>query len=281
MKVENLQIIKFPAGEVQVRLPHYRYKTIFAKIKDNDALMATYQALEILAQDKASIDLVVPYLPYSRQDRNHTAGECASLHTMLNLLRLRDSGRVNIHTLDIHNPHQLPIRNVKNYKPWCWLPLRKMLGAVLVYPDVTAAVRYKPIKTLLDRFVEIPHTVCAFEKKRDPISGKLSDILPVGEIPADNNHYVLIDDICDGGGTFVPIAEQIRKVNNYARIDLVTSHSMYSRGFDHLLLQFDKLYTTDSWFTVGPGLPERVSVEPIFPVFASLLEIDGAYGIGL
>ena len=66
----------------------------------------------------------------------------------------------------------------------------------------------------------------------------------------------IIDDICDGGGTFVGLAALL-KSRNARKIVLIVSHGIFSKGFD--LANIDAIYTTDSFKDFGE-LPNHVTV---------------------
>jgi ribose-phosphate pyrophosphokinase len=65
-----------------------------------------------------------------------------------------------------------------------------------------------------------------------------------------NHDYFIIDDICDGGRTFVEIAkiiqEEIDKNNGSGKIYLVVTHGIFSAGLDELKKYFQTIWTTNS-----------------------------------
>ena len=54
-----------------------------------------------------------------------------------------------------------------------------------------------------------------------------------------------MDDICDGGGTFLGLADELRK-RNAGPLHLAISHGIFSKGTEVLRQKFDRLFTTDS-----------------------------------
>jgi ribose-phosphate pyrophosphokinase len=82
------------------------------------------------------------------------------------------------------------------------------------------------------------------EKQRDPSTGKIyqTNVLS-GDLTG--RCAVITDDICDGGYTFIKIAEQLR-AKNVERIVLFVTHGIFSKGlgvFDGLI---DQVITTNS-----------------------------------
>jgi ribose-phosphate pyrophosphokinase len=80
-------------------------------------------------------------------------------------------------------------------------------------------------------------------KTRDVSTGKLTGFT-LEELPVKGGHYLVVDDICDGGGTFIGLGEKIREQGSYA--DLYVSHGIFSKGTKELKEIFKNIYTTDS-----------------------------------
>ena len=55
---------------------------------------------------------------------------------------------------------------------------------------------------------------------------------------------LIVDDICDGGRTFIAIAEELYK-RNAGRVFLAVSFGIFSNGFDELSENFKHVYCTD------------------------------------
>jgi ribose-phosphate pyrophosphokinase len=78
-------------------------------------------------------------------------------------------------------------------------------------------------------------------KVRDVTTGRLSGF----DVNVDAGcHYLVSDDICDGGGTFIGLGEKIREQG--ATADLYVSHGIFSKGTDALKSIYNNIYTTDS-----------------------------------
>jgi ribose-phosphate pyrophosphokinase len=69
------------------------------------------------------------------------------------------------------------------------------------------------------------------------------------ELPTMNldgiEHFVIIDDICDGGRTFIELAKEIKKQTNKP-VYLIVTHGIFSAGFTELEKYFTKVFTTNS-----------------------------------
>jgi len=78
---------------------------------------------------------------------------------------------------------------------------------------------------------------------------------------ADKDVFI-IDDICDGGRTFIEIAkavDEVRKLSSsvkrehYGKNYLIVTHGIFSAGFDFLVQHFDGIYCTNSVKDVRDG----------------------------
>ena len=53
----------------------------------------------------------------------------------------------------------------------------------------------------------------------------------------------VVDDICDGGATFLSLAEMLyRSQPNMSRLDLYVTHGIFSKGTDELLKKYATIY---------------------------------------
>lgn len=79
-------------------------------------------------------------------------------------------------------------------------------------------------------------------KQRDFASGKLQ-AAKVPELPREGK-ILVVDDICDGGGTFIGLAEAARIERE--RLALWVSHGIFSGQADRLTTHYADIWTTDS-----------------------------------
>jgi len=103
--------------------------------------------------------------------------------------------------------------------------------------------------------LQIESNILFCVKHRDQITGKiLHTEVPLGTIVPDMD-YIIVDDICDGGRTFIEIAKEIKRQYTEAktncRIFLVVSHGIFSNDFNELNRHLDGIYTTNSITSYG------------------------------
>lgn len=220
------------------------FKIIFAK-----------DALERLGVK--NIDLLIPYFPYARQDRVCNIGESFTLKMFSNIINSLKFN--NVYILD---PHSDAIRLlVDNYVPIYYKKYVKEAyyhisdidtsEVVLISPDSGAN---KKANALFESIGEFDSLVKC-DKKRDLATGFLSDF----EVFTDDLKHkscLIVDDICDGGGTFVGLAKELKK-KNAGNLYLYVSHGIFSKGFTELEELFKRVYTTNSFKDID--YPELVT----------------------
>jgi ribose-phosphate pyrophosphokinase len=264
------QHFKYPAGESQVRLlsselPLIRKASrvvITSFINDadfipvmllTDALVRTNLDLEVT--------LLLPYLPYSRADRQFMDGDCLSLKLVTFFLSEVYSG--GLVTFDVHSSKAkefLPeLVDVSPIKIISDVITRQSSRPTLILPDEGARSRYN----YGDYDAKNPFTggwypISHCEKVRDPATGAISGF----KVPViSTNAALIVDDLCDGGVTFVGIGKAIKATQPDVKLTLYVSHGIFSKGFDELKKYFDHIYTTNSF--AGQRDPEFVTEIPV------------------
>lgn len=137
----------------------------------------------------------------------------------------------------------------------------------IVSPDAGA------LKKIYDVAKAINYTndIIVASKHRDIPTGKiLSTDVPIYAAQRDSlKDFIIIDDICDGGRTFIEIAKIIEAKVPSARIYLIVTHGIFSQGFYELNDYFTDIFCTNSvWdndtvkyaFGQGPRLPKQLNV---------------------
>lgn len=179
--------------------------------------------------------LILPYLPGARQDRVNPTGDvlytARSVAQMINTRYFDSVLGVDPHSSMMPNLidtfTEYPLENVYD-KLW------HGYGGVIA-PDHGAVRRAERAGQVLN----LPVTYGA--KVRDSSDGALKGFdIVVNE----GTHYIVIDDICDGGGTFVGLGELIRAQGAFA--DLYVTHGIFSKGTDALKEIYKNVYTTDT-----------------------------------
>lgn len=97
--------------------------------------------------------------------------------------------------------------------------------------------------SFIDKFADI----CYFRKERDPKTGKLSGFhisqLPFIK-PIKGATAVIVDDLCDGGGTFSGVSKLLKK-RGVEKVVLLVAHGVFSKGLP--IDGIDHVYTSNSY----------------------------------
>ncbi|RVU84519.1 ribose-phosphate pyrophosphokinase [Leucothrix sargassi] len=249
----DFSIITFAGGERHVQLNEFdgnnvKRIDVIARLHNASEIMdllLVINALRHSASASATIELTLPYLPYARQDRVCAAGQAFSLEAFAAVLSTLPINSLT--TWDCHSEVGVALTGAINITPEKIIASSPALvslltheNSVLVCPDKGAKPRCEAIK----RRLNIRNSVqCC--KKRDPSTGKILKT----EVNIDSltgKTAVITDDICDGGYTFIKIAEQL-KAKGADKVILYVTHGIFSKGlsvFDGLI---DEIYTTDSF----------------------------------
>ena len=258
----------YPGGEVGVRVDMDKSQAlvsidITAKISDSNGIMALLLVADAMKRQQISLadtTLYLPYMPYARQDRVAVSGDPYSIRVFASLI---DSlGVARIWTLDPHSPiseavfHNTHV-DVDDGKLYAISFIQKTynwVNSVLVVPDEGAMKRVRRIADCLN----LPTALMT--KRRDPVSGALQGFeLLSGDVQGKT--CFVIDDICDGGGTFLGIASVLRD-HNAKEQHLYVTHGIFSQGCDKLFESFASIGCTNS-FRKAADYDKRVHVQHI------------------
>lgn len=240
----------FNGGEVSVKLPNISCNanlTILARIQNSNDFffLANIQdALKHLGIKE--INLFLPYIPYARQDRLCDDGESFSLQVFCNLLNSLNFNKVTI--LDAHSDvAPALIKNVKHIDQlWVINKNLKFInrcleGVSFISPDAGANKKTSKIAG----YFEHKNFIRA-DKLRDLTNGKIKEIVVYAD-DLSNQDVVILDDICDLGGTFMGLAQKLKE-KNARKVILHVTHAICPKGFDDLLNSgIDEIWTTNSF----------------------------------
>lgn len=246
----NFETFKFSGGEIHFKLKNIDndYKdvkkaVITCRVNSSDDLMKILLAKDALEiKGIKAFDLIMPYIPYARQDRVCADGESFSLKVFANILNSLNFE--NVYTLDAHSTVSISlIKNCADYSNIAYV--KEALEDIgkplhLISPDFGAE---KKSERLFNQFVQFERLIKC-EKKRDPNTGKLYGFQVFSE-DLKGKDCIIVDDICDGGGTFLGIAKELKK-KNAGKIYLFVTHGIFSKGFEALNNVFERIYTTNS-----------------------------------
>lgn len=187
------------------------------------------------------IELFIPYFPAARQDRVMIPGEPLSVKVYADIINAM--ALANVTVFDPHSEVTPALLNncvaVSNHEF-----IKQVIADIgtdvkLISPDGGALKKIYKVSEFLGGA-----EVVECSKSRDVKTGKLSGFKVYAEDLAGAD-CLIVDDICDGGGTFIGLAEAL-KAKNAGKLYLAISHGIFSKGFDELGKYFEQIFTTDS-----------------------------------
>lgn len=258
----GIETMVFPGGEPHVKVPRMEEDvTLFLKLRTWADVGFAVLVIDAFGRQGRLRHTFIPYFPAARQDK--TDGRAA--------LSLAVNGRLFGATpIRVFDPHSVKllehVKVARAYMPADLdLPIKPDVVGVIA-PDEGARARAVHFR---DRFYPAA-TIELATKRRDPQTGALSNY----QLPALTRagRYIIVDDICDGGGTFNLLAEAFTRrtaeLTGACALDLFVSHGIFSKGLDNIAPAIGSITTTDSWCR----LPEdgRLRVLPLKPIVEAL-----------
>lgn len=177
-------------------------------------------------------ELILPYFPGARQDRLNPTGD--ALFTAKSVAM--EINRRGFPSVTVIDPHSDVVPALVDRCRVVQLvdaigPLDRYTAVIA--PDGGAEKRAAKVAQKLG--LPLMHAW----KTRNVTDGSLSGF---GVEPLDpEGLYLIVDDICDGGGTFLGLSEIMN-----ARAHLAVTHGVFSKGASTLLMNFEHIFTTDS-----------------------------------
>lgn len=242
-------IITFSDGEKHIKLisevDRKDKVTVVCRITSMDELFILSQVGDILNRMEVEWALIITYLMGMRMDRVMSFNEAFSLKIVSNIINDLKASAVFI--VEPHSDRTLKLINNSQA-----LMNHFMLMAqnddkhknIIVFPDAGAKLRYAG-----DVSGDVPILTC--HKKRDVATGKLSgfglDNPEILDQYPDYDGFFMIDDLCDGGGTFCGMAEILKEVRPNFHKTLAITHAVNVRGIYKIADAFDTVYITDSY----------------------------------
>jgi len=256
--VGRAQIGRFNDGEINIKLEEsVRDKDIYiiqsiaksGKGSVNDNLMELYLLIRTLQRSSAGkITAIIPYYGYARQDRKTESRVPISVSDIAVLLE--NSGVDRVVAIDLHAGqiqgffHNVPVDNI--YGSIFMAPKLadlKLKDPVIISPDAGGVARAKKFRDTIATY-GISADIAMIIKQRAK-AGVVSSANLVGDV--EGRDVIIVDDICDTGGTLVKAAEELKKFGAnkvYANI----THPVFSKNAIEKIenSEFEQVFVSDS-----------------------------------
>jgi ribose-phosphate pyrophosphokinase len=250
-------ISKFPDGQQSItldkpaitqRLSMVLIKSRLNSFRDLELIITANQCLREFGIE--DINLYTPYFLGGRSDRKFGEGQTNYLKNVI--CPIINSQKFN--KVVVMDPHSDVLEAcLDNFVKIGNIDLVEFAldtindrNVTLVSPDAGA---FKKIYDVATHF-GIEKIITA-TKVRDMKTGNIL----YTDVPGIDQHnkvkYVIVDDICDGGRTFIEIAKTIHNIRPTAEIYLVVTHGIFSAGYGELNKYFSGIFTTNSIKDIG------------------------------
>lgn len=252
---DRYKIITFPDGEVHLELAELNRKesvNIRCRITSSNDLFILMQLSDILKRQCVEVECFdILYLMGMRCDRLFDVNRPFTLRIVADVINSFGANKVWL-----YEPHsERSVSMIKNSH----------------INDVTEAISYKlateknellfvaPDKGALSRYDSFTFSVVC-KKVREESNGKLLDFNVEEKFPVNGRDLLMLDDLCDGGGTFVGLAPKIRELNPKS-LSLLVTHAIQKQGIERVSQVYDNVYITNTYKEWGEiELPDNVKV---------------------
>ena len=247
-------VMHYPAGESHVQMkrdtPLNSSLVIEANIRNFEDIGNLLTAEAILRRQGVLAEWFIPYMPFARHDRKNHKNDGLEIQIAAQML-----GEVQPIIVDPHS--DVTAGMFRHIPQSAVVRFLKEKGIIqnhytFVIPDQGAT---KKAHTWLGEWNYVQGY-----KLRNPATGKLSgfSVASQGSGHLTDETLIIIDDICDGGGTFLGLVEKLRQEHPKS-ITLFTTHGLYTKGTG-ILSEFDRII---SFGKSVPGI-HRLSFEELF-----------------
>ena len=255
IKVESFD---FPSGcEPHIRIgedPDYCEVKVTARIHTMNDLFRLAMAAEILDhKNTVRKTLFLPFVPCARQDRRMTEDEPLSAKIVAEFINMMAFDEVwildphsdvivnlldNCYVYSNHSFVEAALLDFYTQNP------QHVRHVSIVSPDAGSNKKVKDLLVYLngDSGDYPPYPLIKCDKDRDVTTGHIKGFEICSGTVTDRL-CVIVDDICDGGGTFIGLAKKLKKAGA-SQVILIATHGVFSKQL--ALDGIDQIYTTNS-----------------------------------
>jgi len=249
----NITTKVFSGGEVHVDLSHLPKEcndyNIKARLQSGNDIMQLIMVADAMFNryEDTKGSITIPYMPYARQDRYCADGQCFGANRVakvLSAIRQEHLTTYDLHS-DVAKNELVSYFCVNIISQASIFRDHKVLRDLLKTHHVVAPDKGAHFKaSCVNSVGSDSQPVIVFDKERCPITGVIKGFTcPVDTVSGD---CLIVDDICDGGGTFIGVAKEL-KARGAKSVSLYVTHGIFSKGFDIFTGIIDHIYTTDSF----------------------------------
>ena len=229
--------------------------------------------LMIDAARRASADKVIavmPYYGYARQDRKDRPRVAIGSKLVANMLVAAGADRVI--TMDLHAPQiqgyfDIPVDHLDSSAVFIpYIQNLRLENLTFAAPDVGAANRIREIAS----YFEVDMVICDKHRKR---ANEIASMQVIGDV--EGKDIVLIDDICDTGGTLAKSAALLKEKGARSVRAMITHPVLSGNAYENIANSvLEELVVCDT-IPINKKLAKKIKVLSVSELFA--IAIRNAY----
>lgn len=246
-------ITNFKDGSVNVTVPDDWFSgtlspnnssmiVLSAYLQSMDDLMVVAQIFDVFKRKvpdiKCRLEITSPV--YSRYDRVMLEGMNDAFGAKVFVDFLCATGAWDIVFFDLHSDVMLNLLKGRHLPSYVF----QQASLFKVVCDIEEYIHVYPDKGAIKKRAFNGLSPVKFEKTRDVLTGKITGIECVEGLGFIANEqespFIVVDDICEGGGTFLGLAKEFWKVSSNANeLQLYVTHGLFTNGAIEKLLEND------------------------------------------
>jgi ribose-phosphate pyrophosphokinase len=267
----QVNIQRFSDGEIGVEFQEsIRGRTVFlvqSTFSPTDNMMELLLMIDAAKRASAyKVVAVVPYYGYARQDRKDRPRVAIGSKLVANMLTAAGADRIV--TMDLHAPQiqgyfDIPVDHLDSSAIFIpYIESLELENLTFAAPDVGSANRIREVAT----FFEVEMVICDKHRKR---ANEIASMVLIGDVTG--RDVVLIDDICDTGGTLCKSAALMKEKGARSVRALCTHPVLSGKAYENIQNSvLEELVVCDT-IPVKPGC-DKIKVLSVDNLFATALK---------
>lgn len=263
----KVNIQRFSDGEIGVEFQEsIRGQFVFlvqSTYSPTDNLMELLLMIDAAKRASAyKVIAVMPYYGYARQDRKDRPRVAIGSKLVANMLTAAGADRVV--TMDLHAPQiqgyfDIPVDHLDSSAIFIpYIENLNLENLTFAAPDVGSANRIREVAT----YFECDMVICDKHRKR---ANEIASMVLIGDVQ--DRNVVLIDDICDTGGTLAKSAALIKEKGAKSVRAFCTHPVLSGKAYENITNSvLEELVVCDT-IPVKPGC-DKIKVVSIAELFA-------------